>query len=101
MKQGNLSQILGSDLARLDAMTDEDIDLSDSPEVTPEMFAKAIVRRGLKPVVKKKQITLRIDDDVIIWFKSQGEGYQTHINQLLREYVKVQKAQASKLQVSK
>lgn len=101
MKQGNLSQILGSDLARLDAMTDENIDLSDSPEVTPEMFAKAIVRRGLKPVVKKKQITLRIDDDVIIWFKSQGEGYQTHINQLLREYVKVQKAQASKLQVSK
>lgn len=101
MKQGNLSRILGSDLTRLDAMTDEDIDLSDSPEVTPEMFAKAIVRRGLKPVVKKKQITLRIDDDVIMWFKSQGEGYQTHINQLLREYVKVQKTQASKLQVSK
>ena len=95
MKQGNLSQILGSDLARLDAMTDEDIDLSDSPEVTPEMFAKAIVRRGLKPVVKKKQITLRIDDDVIMWFKRQGEGYQTHINQLLREYVKVQKTQAA------
>jgi len=101
MKQGNLSRILGSDLARLDAMTDDDIDLSDSPEVTPEIFAKAIVRRGLKPVTKKKQITLRIDDDVIMWFKSQGEGYQTHINQLLREYMTVQKTQASKLQVSK
>jgi uncharacterized protein (DUF4415 family) len=67
-------------------MKDEDIDYSDAPEITPEMFAKAIVRRGLKPRVKK-QITLRVDDDVLAWFKKQGSGYQTKINLLLRAYM--------------
>ena len=77
---------LQTDLARLDRMKDEDIDYSDAPEITPEMFAKAIVRRGLKPRVKK-QITLRVDDDVLSWFKKQGTGYQTKINLLLRAYM--------------
>ena len=36
-----------TDWKRLDALQDEDIDLSDAPEITPEMFAKAVVRRGL------------------------------------------------------
>jgi uncharacterized protein (DUF4415 family) len=67
-------------------MKDEDIDYSDAPEITPEMFAKAIVRRGLKPRTKK-QITLRVDDDVLEWFKKQGPGYQTRINLLLRAYM--------------
>ena len=49
MKQNNIITELQTDRARLDAMQDEDIDFSDIPEVTPEMFAKAIVRRGLKP----------------------------------------------------
>jgi len=68
-------------------MRDEDIDLSDIPEITPEMFARGIVRRGLKPVVRKKQLTLRMDSDVIEWFKRQGRGYQTKINALLRAYM--------------
>lgn len=38
-----------TDWQSLDAMTDEDIDLSDCPEITPEMFAKAVVKRGLPP----------------------------------------------------
>jgi len=38
-----------TDWERLDALQNEDIDLSDMPEITPEMFAKAVVRRGLKP----------------------------------------------------
>jgi uncharacterized protein (DUF4415 family) len=76
-----------TDWQRLDAMEDEDIDLSDSPEITPEMFAKAIVRRGLPTTKTKAQITLRIDSDVLQWFKSQGRGYQTQINQLLRAYM--------------
>lgn len=69
-------------------MRDKDIDTSDIPEVTPEQFANAIVRKGLKPVTRKKQVTLRIDEDVLEWFKQQGSGYQTHINELLREYMK-------------
>jgi uncharacterized protein (DUF4415 family) len=77
-----------TDWERLDAMTDEDIDLSDCPEITPEMFAKAVVRRGLPNPKTKAQVTLRIDSDVLEWFKSQGRGYQTQINTLLREYMK-------------
>ena len=76
-----------SDWKRVDALKDEDIDLSDSPEITPEMFAKAIVRRGLKPVPPKAQITLRVDSEVLAWFKMQGQGYQTRINALLRAYM--------------
>jgi uncharacterized protein (DUF4415 family) len=71
---------------RLDAMTDEEIDLSDCPEITPEKFAKAIVRQGLPVDKNKAQVTLRIDSDVLEWFKSQGRGYQTQINSLLRAY---------------
>ncbi|MBW4418049.1 MAG: BrnA antitoxin family protein [Myxacorys californica WJT36-NPBG1] len=76
-----------TDWQRLDAMADEDIDLSDCPEVTPEMFAKAVVRRGLPIAKSKTQVTLGIDNDVLEWFKSQGRGYQTQINQLLRAYM--------------
>jgi uncharacterized protein (DUF4415 family) len=76
----------GADLKRLDAMTDADIDLSDIPEVTPEMFATGVVRRGLQPITKR-QLTLRLDSDVIEWFKKQGGGYQTMMNALLRAYM--------------
>jgi uncharacterized protein (DUF4415 family) len=76
-----------TDWDRLDALADEDIDLSDDPEATPEMFARAIVRKGLKPVEPKKQITLRLDADVLAWFREQGPGYQSRINQLLRAYM--------------
>lgn len=76
-----------TDWQRLDAMVDEDIDMSDCPEVTPEMFAKAVVRRGLPATKPKAQVTLPIDSDVLEWFKSQGQGYQTRINQLLRAYM--------------
>jgi uncharacterized protein (DUF4415 family) len=68
-------------------MTDKEIDFSDVDEITPELFAQAIVRRGLKPVPKKEQITLRVDSDVLRWFKKQGKGYQTKINDLLRAYM--------------
>jgi uncharacterized protein (DUF4415 family) len=73
-------------------MKDEDIDFSDVPRLTPEMFANAIVRKGLKPVPRKLQLTLRIDQDVIDFFKKQGQGYQTKINQLLRAYMEANKS---------
>jgi hypothetical protein len=49
MSKNDTSKPSGTDWARLDAMTDAEIDLSDCPEVTPEMFARAIVRKGLQP----------------------------------------------------
>ncbi|MBN2116535.1 MAG: BrnA antitoxin family protein [Anaerolineales bacterium] len=86
MKKKSTSTKSRTDFERLAKMRDEDIDLSDAPEITPEMFAKAIVRRGLKPRTKK-QVTLRIDSDVLEWYRKQGRGYQTRINLLLRAYM--------------
>ena len=76
-----------TDWRRVDATRDEDIDLSGSPEMTPEMFARAIARQGLKPLRTKRQVTMRIDADVLDWFRARGPGYQTKINALLRAYV--------------
>ena len=87
MNRESISKDSLTDWERLDKMTDEEIDLSDLPEITPEMFATAVVRRGLKPAPPKQQITIRIDDDVLTWFRAQGAGYQTRINTLLRAYM--------------
>lgn len=91
MKKKATSKKSRTDWERVKATTDKDIDLSDNPELTPEMFARAVVRRGLKPVLRKHQITLRIDGDVLEWFKKQGQGYQTLINSLLRAYMEAHK----------
>ena len=76
-----------AELAALAALPDDQIDTSDAPEVRDWSNAK----RGLfyRPV--KQQLTLRIDADVVAWFKSstpKGEGYQTNMNRVLREHVK-------------
>ena len=82
-----------TDWQRLDTMSDEDIDLSDCPEITPELFAKATVQRGgLHTEKNKAQVTLRIDSEVLEWFKSQGQGYQTQINTLLRAYMEAHRS---------
>ncbi len=72
--------------------TDDQIDTSDVPVLTPAQFARAVVRKGLKPVEAKAQVTLRIDKDVLDWFRKQGRGYQTRINALLRAYVDAHKS---------
>lgn len=64
------------DLARLDAIKDGDIDYSDIPELSDDFFEKA----------KKTSITARFDADVVQWFKSQGRGYQTKMNAVLRAF---------------
>lgn len=72
-------------------MKDEDIDLSDLPEILPEKFARAIVRKGLQPSGRKTQITLRIDADVLEWFREKGVGYQSRMNAVLRAYKQAHK----------
>lgn len=67
-------------------MKDKDIDFSDLPEIPPEKFARAIVRKGLQPVARKAQITLRVDADVLEWFREKGAGYQSRMNAVLRAY---------------
>jgi uncharacterized protein (DUF4415 family) len=69
-----------SDLARLDRMKDSDIDYSDIPPLGDEFFTKATV--AWPPA--KQQLTIRLDADVLNWLKSNGRGYQTRINHILR-----------------
>jgi uncharacterized protein (DUF4415 family) len=71
-----------TDWERLDALKDEDIEYSDIPELDEEFWANAKV--VMPP--GKKQLTLRIDEDVLAWMKEQGKGYQSRINAILRAY---------------
>ena len=68
------------ELRNLEKMKQNEIDLSDLPEVRD--WNGAIVGKFYRPV--KKPLTLRVDADVLAWLKSQGKGYQTRINQILR-----------------
>ena len=68
-------------------MRDEDIDFSDNPKITPGMVARAVVKRGLQAVSPKELVSLRVDKDVLEWFRARGKGYQTEMNALLREYM--------------
>ncbi len=96
MNKNFISKKYGTDLEAFHAITDEDIDFSDNPPTTPEFWANAIIRKGLKPVVRKRQVTIRLDSDIIDYLRSGGEGYQTRINQLLRSFVDADKAAHAK-----
>ena len=77
---------------RLAAMPDDTIDLTDMPEKLD--WTNAERGKFYRPV--KQQLTLRLDADVVHWFKTQakGGGYQTRINQALRRYVEAQTRKA-------
>jgi uncharacterized protein (DUF4415 family) len=78
-----------AELAALAVLPDAAIDTSDAPEMLDWSGAK----RGLFYRPLKQQLTLRVDADVIAWFKARAtskEGYQTRINRALREYVQEQ-----------
>jgi uncharacterized protein (DUF4415 family) len=76
---------------RVDALRDSKIDFSEIPELGPEFFGQAIRWPG-----KKKQITLRIDPDVLGFFRRHGRGYQTAINAVLRYYMRAQQGIGSR-----
>jgi uncharacterized protein (DUF4415 family) len=68
-------------------MKDQDVLLTpEHPEANVKHIVRGIVRSGLKPVPPKTSISLRIDADVLAWFKAQGVGYQTRINAVLRAF---------------
>jgi uncharacterized protein (DUF4415 family) len=71
-----------ANLKRLAGRPDSEIDFSDIPELTDEQWKSAERGRFYRPV--KRQITARVDADVLEWLKSQGEGYQSRINAILR-----------------
>jgi len=68
-------------------MKDRDIKLTrEHPEAEVKHIVRGIVRRGLKAVPAKASVSLRIDADVLKWFKAQGPGYQTRMNAVLRAF---------------
>jgi predicted transcriptional regulator len=75
-----------TDYARLDAMTDADIAraVADDPDAPPLDLDWTQARLTLPP--GKDVVTLRVDRDVLDWFRAQGQGYQTRINQVLRAF---------------
>jgi len=81
------------ELRQLAELPDEAIDTSDIPEVGD--FSGAVRGRFYRPI--KRQITLRIDVDLLEWFRAQGGKYQTHINAALREYVQEHRGPIHKL----
>ncbi len=70
-----------SDLERVDRLTDETLDYADIPPLDEAFLANA-VRVPWPPA--KRQLTIRLDADVLAWLKSLGKGYQTRINRILR-----------------
>ena len=56
------------------------------PEADVQHIVRGMVRRGLQPRPAKVAVSLRVDEDVIEWFKAQGPGYQTRINSVLRAF---------------
>ena len=59
---------------------------AEHPELDPKHVVRVIVRNGLRPVLPKTTISLRVDADVLEWFKAAGPGYQTRMNAVLRAF---------------
>lgn len=70
------------DLVRLAARPDSEIDFSDIPEAGESFWKNAVPNPFYRPV--KKQLTVRLDADVVAWLRKRGKGYQTRMNALLR-----------------
>ncbi len=94
MKKGTSKALTNEQKAEIEslaALPDEKIDTSDIPEILDWSDA----RRGALYRPVKQQITLRLDADVVAWFRANtpdGKGYQTEINRVLREHAKLNKS---------
>ena len=78
-----LTEAQRDNLKRLAAMPDNEIDTSDMPELTDAQLAEMKQPERYRPV--KKQITVRLDADVLAWLKAGGKGYQSRMNAILRQ----------------
>ena len=74
-------------LEEIKNIPDEDIDTSDIPELDDSFWENA----KLVQPISKKLISLRVDTDVLQWFKERGKGYQSLMNAVLRSYVEHQR----------
>lgn len=72
-------------LAEINAMSDDQIDTSDIPELDDTFFETA--RLVLPAGTTKRAVTMRLDEDVLEWFRSGGKGHLTRMNAILRAYM--------------
>lgn len=82
MSEKNTKNMSETDWARIDALTDEDIDTSDIPPLSEEFFAKARWRLPPKPMT----VVIQIDPETFEWFQSQGETSEQQMAMALRIY---------------
>lgn len=75
-----------TDWTRLKARAKPATPTDEHPEASIRHIVRGVVRRGLQPLPSKASISLRLDQDVLEWFKAQGPGYQTRINTVLRAF---------------
>ena len=77
MNRSSSSKTSKTDWPRLKAMQEQDIRLTDEhPATEMHHIVRGIARQGLRPILPKTLISLRVDADVLAWFKAQGAGYQ-------------------------
>lgn len=87
-----MSKLSAKERDRLKALAtrpDTEIDTSDIPEVR-KLPSDAVIGKLYRPV--KQSVTIRLDADLLAWLKTQGEGYQTRINEYLREVMSQKEA---------
>lgn len=92
-KADELPQTTKTDWQRLKAMTDDEIGISEIPELDEEWFRTA---KTVMPIALGA-VSLNLDHEVIDWFKSQGTGYELRINAVLRAYVHAKKTKSAAL----
>jgi uncharacterized protein (DUF4415 family) len=87
MKKRSSLKASKTNFRRLRQMKSADVRVTpEHPDLDVNQIARAIVRKGLKAVPPKASVSLRIDVDVLEWFKARGSGYQTRINAVLRAF---------------
>jgi uncharacterized protein (DUF4415 family) len=87
MKRKSSSAKSKTDYRYLRSLKSKDILLTgENPEVDVKHIVGGIVRRGLKVVKPKASISLRVDADVLHWFRSRGAGYQSRMNAVLKAF---------------
>jgi uncharacterized protein (DUF4415 family) len=84
--------VIKSNLAKLDAMTDDDIDYADIPDMgeAEKLWEKGLVKKAGEPFLP----VVPIDPEVLAWFEAQGEEYQARINAVLRAYIEAKRKAA-------
>jgi uncharacterized protein (DUF4415 family) len=88
MSDANMNKSSKTNWARLDALTDDAIDTTDIPALGESFFSRAAMRAPRQRIA----ITLKLDPDVLAWFRAQGPEWEQYVNAALRLYAEAHKA---------